>query len=211
MTKIAKNLAQKFIDQLENLRDTKGDDITIGDIDGLFKHLRSDNRDEIYSGIEEIAEKINIIKVELSTPHAGQVSEEKLPDAHKQLEAIVAATEEATNIIMDSTERLQNHIDSLGLTAEENAPVLDEITKVFEACSFQDITGQRTTKVIKTLIDIDTSIINLLEAIHGKVEIEVKAQEDSSSDGELTDEDLMQGPQLDTPTQEEIDKLFAES
>ena len=41
--------------------------------------------------------------------------------------------------------------------------VTDKVNVVFEACSFQDITGQRTTKVINTLSYIETRVNTMIE------------------------------------------------
>ncbi|MEE9318275.1 MAG: protein phosphatase CheZ [Rhodospirillales bacterium] len=78
---------------------------------------------------------------------------------------------------------------------------------VFETCSFQDITGQRVTKVVKSVTYVEDRVNALIE-VWGKDEIdkiEVKAYEEKTED-----EKLLQGPALEGEgiTQDEIDKLF---
>ncbi len=206
MPNTGKKLAQDFLKSLNALVKEKGDGLQIDDIDALFSNLRGKHHNEVYEGIEQIAEKIDTIKVELSQPHPGVVSSEKFPDAHMELDAVVKAAEDATHAILDSVEKIQRDVVNLDLPEEKTSAIFDEITKIFEACNFQDITGQRVSKVMATLSEVDTAIHVLLEAIRGKVEIEYKEKEHIASD-----DDLMNGPQHEVPTQDEIDKLFADN
>ncbi len=129
-----------------------------------------------------------------------------------QLDAIVKATEDATNTIMEAMEKNDEIVGKLreGIVKEENLALLDQISangaEVFEACSFQDITGQRITKVVKSVTYVEDRVNALIE-VWGKEEIEkieVKGEEESE------DEALLQGPALEGEgiTQAEIDKLF---
>ena len=78
---------------------------------------------------------------------------------------------------------------------------------MFEACSFQDITGQRVTKVVKLVTYIE-------DRVNALIDIWVKSALDEvevTPDREKTeDEKLLQGPQLNDEgiSQSEIDKLF---
>ncbi len=130
-----------------------------------------------------------------------------------QLDAIVGSTEEATNTIMEAMEhndellaRLREEITDPNLLA-----CLDKIAEngvaVFEACSFQDITGQRVSKAVKSVTYVEERI-NALIGIWGKDELE---KVDVKPDREKTaDEKLMHGPQLPGQgiSRDEIDKLF---
>lgn len=130
-----------------------------------------------------------------------------------QLDAIVKATEEATNTIMECMEKNDEAVDELrkSLTDEGQLALLDKISgngaDVFEACSFQDITGQRITKVVKSVTYVEDRV-NALIGVWGKDEIdsiEVKADVEKTED-----EKLLKGPALEGEgiTQDEIDKLF---
>jgi len=206
---LAHELAKKFIEQLDGLHETKKDELTIGDIDGLFKHLKGQERDKLYEGIQEIAGKIEKVRVEISDPpHPDKISGDIIPDANLQLDAVVKATENATNQILDSVEKIQAAAGAL--EGEAGEKIIAEVTKIFEASNFQDITGQRIRKVLNTLVDIEKSIKSLMEAISGKIEISVI---DVGKKDEDPDKALMSGPQLeeDKPSQDDIDKLFSEA
>ena len=94
-----------------------------------------------------------------------------------QLDAIVGATEEATNTIMEAMEKNDEMLAKLreGITDADHLACLDSIAAngaaVFEACSFQDITGQRVSKVVKSVSYVEERINALIE-IWGKDELD---------------------------------------
>lgn len=131
----------------------------------------------------------------------------------EQLEAVVAATGAATNTIMEAMESNEQLLDALRETITNPAQIaaLDRITAngnaVFEACAFQDITGQRVNKVVKSVTYVEERV-NALVDIWGKdnlANIEVAAEPEQSND-----EKLLHGPQLEGQglSQDDIDKLF---
>ena len=85
-----------------------------------------------------------------------------------QLDAIVKATEDATNTIMEMMEKNDDIISKLKetITDDEQVKLLDQIAangaEVFEACSFQDITGQRITKVVKSVTYVEDRVNALI-------------------------------------------------
>ncbi len=129
-----------------------------------------------------------------------------------QLDAIVGATEEATNTIMESVENSTELLYSIrnDVTDEQKAVIDKSIewsNNVFEACSFQDITGQRVSKVMKSIIYVEQRV-NALIGVWGKDEldkIEVMIGNEKSED-----EKLLNGPQLKGQgiSQTDIDTLF---
>ncbi len=130
-----------------------------------------------------------------------------------QLDAIVKATEEATNTIMECMEKNDDVVTKLRetITDADQLALLDQISangaKVFEACSFQDITGQRIAKVVRSVTYVEARVYALIE-VWGKDEIE---KIEVKPDKILTEEEkLLHGPALEGEgiTQAEIDKLF---
>lgn len=130
----------------------------------------------------------------------------------EQLDAIVKATEKATNTIMAATEKTLSSVDVLRdvVTNPMHAGLLEKITAnsndILEACSFQDITGQRVSKVVKSVTYVEERV-NALIKIWGKHEVDnvsVEGQEKSE------DEKLLAGPQLEGKglDQAAIDALF---
>ncbi|MBT7248662.1 MAG: hypothetical protein HN877_05545 [Rhodospirillaceae bacterium] len=85
----------------------------------------------------------------------------KFESMGEQLDAIVKATETATNTIMAAMERNDDIIEKI--RAKTKSKKLQELcdqliendNEVFEACSFQDITGQRVNKVVKSITYVE--------------------------------------------------------
>ncbi|RVU34055.1 hypothetical protein EOI86_23345 [Hwanghaeella grinnelliae] len=172
----------------------------------------------------EIAQMVRVIaktKQEISQiKHPFGNEGDKIERAHSELDAIVMATEQATQTILEATEKLEAGFSSLAVLAEEDQEMLemvdnlnDQVTQILEACNFQDITGQRITKVVKTVRFIEDRILAMI-AIWGAQAFEdlpVPADGVSSEDGAADgDDNLLQGPQLGNEgiSQDEIDALF---
>jgi hypothetical protein len=78
----------------------------------------------------------------------------RIDEATNELDAIVKATEQATGEILAAAEHLQEVAWTMREAGIEGAAcdIIDQrATDIYTACSFQDITGQRTQKVIQVL------------------------------------------------------------
>jgi len=79
----------------------------------------------------------------------------KFETAAAELGAVVSDTEQATNGIMNNVERIEDIIGEVlavlpaGFGATRLIDARDHIVKIYEACNFQDITGQRINKVVR--------------------------------------------------------------
>ena len=143
----------------------------------------------------------------INSAGATDIKNKHIPTATDELETVIGATEDATGTIMDSCEAIQAKLDQM--PAETATTVEDEVTRIFEACSFQDITGQRISKVVKALQEIDVKISKLLNALDGTATLVDTPEQDNS---EAEGDGLLNGPQLpeNAITQDDIDKLLAE-
>ena len=159
---------------------------------------------EIYAQLTQLANSIDRLKQDIAESHPGPLSEQDIPGATDELDEVVRSTAEATHAIMSACEAIESIAGELnheGLT--------DQVTRIYEACGFQDITGQRITKVIGTLRKIEATIsglVQILDAQVGPIACAVAAQTPES------EEDLLNGPQMPSHavTQDDIDKLLAE-
>lgn len=150
--------------------------------------------------------KSEIAAIALTEEQTG--NEKNIAHATSQLTEVVRHTEEATNAIMDKADAIMLVAGGLA-DAEAGAQLSDHAVGILEACSFQDITGQRIKKVLNTLEQIEFRITRLVKLFGGTLP-ENMLVEDIDNGHRRPDEDLLNGPQLskDKPTQEEIDKLF---
>jgi len=130
-----------------------------------------------------------------------------------QLDAIVQATETATNTIMEACEKNDEIVMKIREKTDDpdiNA-LLDGINNnsgdVFEACSFQDITGQRVNKVVKSVSYVEERVNSLIDVM-GRESMD--AIEVSIESTKSEDEKLLEGPQLEGKglSQDDIDSLF---
>ena len=130
-----------------------------------------------------------------------------------QLDAIVQATEVATNTIMEATEDTAQIIGELkaDLSADEKAARIDKIiansNAVFEACTFQDITGQRISKIIKTMNLLEGALSSLVVIIGKDSIAALPVKSEKRQEGEVA----MDGPALEgeeSVSQADIDAMF---
>jgi chemotaxis regulatin CheY-phosphate phosphatase CheZ len=102
----------------------------------------------------DMVEAIARTKTEIAAIRPEGSDPSQIVQATDELDAIVALTERATSDILNSAEQIQE----IAWTLRErgtDANTCDRIdaltTETYIACSFQDITGQRTRKVIDAL------------------------------------------------------------
>lgn len=173
---------------------------------------------KLLSELDDLAKVIRDAKREIRQIRPDEVKEEHLPKATDELDAVVAATADATNTIMDACEVIEGVMGAVD--AEVAGKLMDATTAIYEACTFQDITGQRITKVVSTMKHIEERIDVLVEALGGpskgkrKAATKKTAKKTATPKGEKTkvsDEDLLEGPQLGdkAKSQAEIDDLLA--
>jgi chemotaxis protein CheZ len=76
-----------------------------------------------------------------------------------EIEAVIRLNAEAANRIMDAAEHISDSIETEGVPDEVRFTVLNHVTAIFEACGFQDLTGQRIQRALKTLRSIEESML----------------------------------------------------
>ena len=152
--------------------------------------------------VEALGQTIASAKAEIAALRVDDIKQHDIPFATDELDAIVAHTASATHSILESCETL----DQVGetVTGEAGTRLQDATTKIYEACSFQDITGQRITKVVATLKAIDSKVGHIIATFDNR--------EGRPTPKPLpAEESLLNGPQLPASAmdQSDIDKLLA--
>ncbi|WP_417685970.1 protein phosphatase CheZ [Roseibium sp.] len=167
--------------------------------------------DRIRLDIAEMHEAIERTKNEIANIKAEGGDTNRFMDASHELDAIVTQTEGATQTILEAAEQIQEQAWTLRENGADNG-VCDEIdakaTEIFMACSFQDLTGQRTTKVVQVLRYLE-SRINMMINIWGIEDAE--AEEGAGPVDTRPDAHLLNGPQDENKavSQNSVDDLFA--
>jgi len=158
--------------------------------------------------LQALADYIKKAKSEISAIQANELDARNIPSATDELDAVVTDTEDATNKIMNACDQISAVSETLPPETKEKLVAI--VTGIYEACNFQDITGQRINKVVRTLRHIDDWVQRLVAAIGGSA--------DAAGSGGIVDKktvssekDLLNGPQLPGKAigQDEIDKLMA--
>ena len=154
--------------------------------------------------VEALGRTIAAAKAEIAALRVNDITVNHIPFATDELDAIVQHTASATHAILACCETLDDVAG--GLSGEPAARLQDATTRIYEACSFQDITGQRITKVVTTLKAIETKVAQIVDTFGpppGGPVVEAPRID--------TAETLLNGPQLPTAAmdQSDIDKLLA--
>ena len=165
--------------------------------------------------IARMASFVGRAKIEIAAiKHPESEGDDRLDAASHELNAIVRATEVATSSILEAGEEINGHLESLRLLAGDDGDVgavadrvSDKVLTIMESCNFQDLTGQRITKVVQTLEFIEERIRAIIE-VWGVEEFKGIPLPEKT---QLHSNDaLVNGPQAEGGgiSQEEIDALF---
>ena len=158
--------------------------------------------------IEELGQVIANAKAEIEALRVDDIGSSHIPSATDELDAIVAHTAMATEAILETCETL----DGIGehLDPADAAKLQGATTRIYEACSFQDITGQRITKVVQTLKQIENKVTQIVTAF-GVGEGAPRAAGEAGMAAAEVETALLNGPQLPSLAmdQSDIDRLRA--
>ncbi|MEO5373334.1 MAG: protein phosphatase CheZ [Alphaproteobacteria bacterium] len=203
-------------ERLETIRREHGEMISIGRIaeivTDLLDRLKLKQDLRLYTELEQLADYIRDIKAEIAALRPDEIQEHYLPSAADELDAIVEATENATNSILAAAEAIES------VAADVDPAIADRLTEVttsiYEACTFQDITGQRIGKVVKALKVIQGRVETLVNAFGSEIDqIRQKTDAEKAAAGPTapSEKDLLNGPQLSgaAKSQDDIDALFS--
>ena len=152
--------------------------------------------EQVRDDLLEMAEAISRTKREISALQPDAERGQGIDAATEELDAIVTATETATQDILESAEKIQEITWTMRELGFEEAycETIDQlVTGIYTACSFQDITGQRTSKVVNVLRYLEDRLA-AMRHILGEDE---QAPPPAPSIGdERPDAHLLNGPQL---------------
>jgi chemotaxis protein CheZ len=164
--------------------------------------------------LDLIHDAISRTKREIAVLHGKEGSD--IAKATGELGAVVGGTEEATQQILEAAEAIDNAATALAkVNSVDQQKILSEeiqerVVSIFEACNFQDLTGQRISKVMATMKFIENHIVVMMD-IWGGVDA-IKAHAPAHVDDREGDAKLLNGPKLDGDeghaSQNDIDALF---
>jgi chemotaxis protein CheZ len=167
---------------------------------GQLQTLQSPHKDTLVSVLQYLSDHIRLTRSEIGSLRQGGNDEQLFGNTADELEEIVTETARAANQIMDAAETVENVAATLDPAT--GSTLMDAVTKIYEASAFQDITGQRITKVVRALQSLEDKLASLADAFGS-----------ASGPGPTTaegDQALLNGPQLtkNASSQSDIDALF---
>lgn len=167
----------------------------------------------IHDGIRNIADSIVVAKKEVANLRLPENKRQNMEQATSELDEIVKTTEEATNQIISSSEEIDRAVSNMRssgvLSQVEIDKIQNEYLNIMMACSFQDITGQRISKIVGALYAIEEKVDQLMDLLG--VEYESTTRKNDKQSSEDPDQHLMNGPVApgeEAINQSNIDSLF---
>jgi chemotaxis protein CheZ len=141
----------------------------------------------------------------------GDGRERRMAHAAGKLGAAVEGMEKATEKILISTEVIDESARALSATLKDDykrglaQEIQEHVVKIYEACNFQDLSGQRIGHVIETLNKIEDQVEAMLERHSGQ-------PGEAPAGKPFSGHALLNGPRLDGDSghtsQRGIDKMF---
>ncbi|GJD34645.1 protein phosphatase CheZ [Methylobacterium aerolatum] len=167
--------------------------------------------------LDSMKDAIVRTKSDLAALHHSESSGKGMRRAADELDAVVEATERATTTLLNVVEDVESRasmLRSMALTPDARPHVdaiLDQVIRAYEACNFQDLTGQRISKIVHVMKFIEEHLDRVISAWSA-----LDSFRDLLAAPQTPDEDdegaLLNGPKLpDDPghvDQSDIDALF---
>jgi len=166
--------------------------------------------------LDLIHDAISRTKREIAVLHGKSFNGEEMAKVNGELGAVVGGTEQATQQILEAAESIDQaasalaKVDSVDQQKRLADDIQERVISIFEACNFQDLTGQRISKVMTTMKFIEQHI-NAMMDIWGGVDA-IKTHAVPIVDTRDEDAKLLNGPKLagdaGHASQDDIDALF---
>lgn len=157
--------------------------------------------------LTRVADYISRLKHEIGALRANELYRNRLPGAHDELGNVVNATASATNSIMEAAEEILGYDDNDLETYR--ARVQGRVMDIFEACSFQDITGQRISKVVEHLAAVEKRLSHFASAVNAR-DTDLPPDPEEARRQTRKEVFMLNGPNSDGDgvSQNDIDALF---
>ncbi|MCH2038625.1 MAG: hypothetical protein MK137_08560 [Rickettsiales bacterium] len=202
-------IRQVMLDRFEEIRKRGEGQVKLQDVEDIVQGLldtierESKINNDMIESLSSIADEIRSMKTDIMR---GYGDNEDIQVLSARLNTVTESTEKAANDIMDSAEAIQSMLPQLNndYLAEQ---MMSNCTKIFEACDFQDLTGQHLTRVMKSVNTIKNIVDKVVEALG--IEIEIPEEKFDRMSLDADSKELMNGRGIgNAPSQEDIDNLF---
>ncbi|MEE7489394.1 hypothetical protein [Methylobacterium oryzae] len=168
-------------------------EVLLGAIARLERSVTADRGQEAFGHLRgnllDMADAISRTKGEIAALNAPNGDETRLTQASLALDAIVRETEQATSDILSAAESIQEAAWTLrehGAEAQACDALDRHATAIYTACSFQDLTAQRTARIVYTLRYLEDRVSAMI-AIWGEDAVRVPPHRGARPAGEPAD------------------------
>jgi chemotaxis protein CheZ len=173
--------------------------------------------------LDEMKTAIDATKQEIASLHVTEVGGDGMRRVSGELDAVVSDTERATSAILTATEEIETQAGILkaimGAGSEPIEIIQERVIQLYESCNFQDLTGQRITKIVRTLGFVEERLDKMIEVWGGieafKEHNEMAQPFRAFTGSHAADSSLLNGPKLESSCeaddhvdQDDIDALF---
>ncbi len=169
------------------------------------------------SELDVMKDAIARTKSEIAALHRSENTGKGMRRAADELDAVVESTENATSTLLTVMEEIEQNANmlragNLGKAAQENVDaILERVVVAYEACNFQDLTGQRISKIVGVMKFVEDHLDRVLETWNS-----LESFRDILGPVDAADPDdessLLNGPKLEEDPghvdQSDIDALF---
>jgi len=183
-----------------------------------ISHLKAEmlHAQQLKVELDAMYHAITQTKQEIASLHSTSFGGDQMSKVTDELDEVVMGTESATERILSAVETIDETANNLiarldGQSQDMAADIQEKVVSIYEACNFQDITGQRITKVVAALRYVEERVSRMMDiwgGIDSFKDMAVEPAKERSSDAAL-----LNGPSLpsddDVASQEDIDALFA--
>ena len=178
--------------------------VVVGNLSDAVRRSRKGVGQRVQEELDLLVETVNRTQEDLVRLKPEQITGLRIGSAHAELDAVIRHTEQAAGDFLLAVEELEIIAESL--PKKKAAQIREVTTRMLEASTFQDISGQRLDKAKKEIKEIDSCVASLLAVLGHEVVVEEQVP-----DQVLSDDDLLNGPQHEGmgSSQEDIDALLA--
>lgn len=142
-------------------------------LSALSRIERGVSEQKAFTGIERFRTDLMDMANAIAEMHSqmaalpGPLAEQGgIVQATSELDAIIRTTEKATTDILTATEAIQDaawNLREKGIETGLCDAIDEQATNIYQACSFQDLTAQRSSKVVDLLRFLDGRITAMIE------------------------------------------------
>lgn len=168
--------------------------------------------------LDLMKEAITRTKQEIANLHRSENSGKGMRRVAGELDAVVESTASATSTILGSIEDIEAQANMLRAANLPKAKmqhvdtILDRVIAAYEACNFQDLTGQRISKIVGVLKFVEEHLDRMIEAWSGLESFRALVEAETAMADEDDERALLNGPKLAEDSghvdQGDIDALF---